>query len=95
MRSHRDYDGGHPPLPSDVMPEERKEDGGDPSLPPDGESYRELLRQAHWHAKQAQAHIRKAFDSVDDVKRERARRVKAAKVDIEQRSRRFAIASNH
>jgi hypothetical protein len=86
----RDLPDGLPPLPDDVMPDfERDEDGDDGY---DGTDYVELLRQAHWHMKESTRRIQKALDALDD---EKARRERAAKLDVARRSLKCAIAANH
>jgi hypothetical protein len=67
MRSHRDYDGGYPPLPTDVMPDVTSED--DPAYAGQGLSRSaraEHLKAAHFHAREAVKCLQKAIDMLDD-----------------------------
>jgi hypothetical protein len=66
MRSYRDYDGGYPPLPSDVMPDVTNED--DPAYAGQGYSRSaraEHLKAAHFHAKEAVKCLQSALDMLD------------------------------
>jgi hypothetical protein len=65
MRSHRDYDGGHPPLPSDVMPDVTSED--DPGYAGQGYDRAEHvknLRSALEHCEASARHLGKAIDAL-------------------------------
>jgi hypothetical protein len=66
MRS-RDYDGGYPPLPTDVMPDVASED--DPAYAGQGLSHSaraEHLKAAHFYAREAVKCLQKAIDMLDD-----------------------------
>jgi hypothetical protein len=64
---YRDYDGGYPPLPSDVMTDVTSED--DPAYADQGFDRAEhvkRLKTARLHAKACARCLRRALDTLDD-----------------------------
>jgi hypothetical protein len=91
MRWHRDYDGGYPPLASDVMPEERDEDGGGY----DSAAHVEHLRDALSHCEECAKHLRRAIDLIgDNAPSNPEAEAKRRRTALYRRSLRWARASN-
>jgi hypothetical protein len=101
---YRDLPSGLPPLPDDVMPDFERDDDEDDDGAYDGT---ELLKLAHFHIKVCAQHLEKAIATFDDIEPmrfgedasdnpqgEKARRTRAANLDIVRRSLRAAMAPN-